>query len=142
MALVIDETRPVRIYGSITRDLSKMPDDPMHECAMDLAREHGDAAFLRMATPVEGAGFEMPSRAFLGWLNGSGLADEFLQDLQGLSETNKGEPLLTSWVSWSRFLAAADNTKDSVASAIRREVEAWHGLGLDEVYFDFYAQPA
>lgn len=137
----IDQDRPVGIYGSITRDLSKMPDDPMHEVAMKLAREQGNAAFLRMATPAEGAKIEVSARSFLGWLDGSGLAGEFLRDLQGMAETDKGEPLLTSWVSWSRFWAAVSSTKGTVSEAIRRQAEDWQSLGLDEVYFDFYEKP-
>lgn len=49
----IDPNRQMMIYGSVTRDLSKMTQDPHHALAMDMAQASLNPAFLRMADPIE-----------------------------------------------------------------------------------------
>ena len=142
MSYQIDKDRPVTIYGNIIRDLSKIPEEPLHAPAMKLAKETGNMAFLRLSDFVEGASFDVSAQAFNDWLDESGLADEFLRDLQCISQTTKGEPLLSSWVSWSRFLAAIKDSQGAVVESIRLQTQGWQSLGLDEVSFDFYAKPA
>lgn len=140
MGYEIDQDRTVMLYGSITRDLSAMSKHPMHEIATKLAGETGNSAFTRLADPVRNAAIEIPAKDFLEWLEASGLSTEFLRDLQCMAQTDKGEPLLTSWVSWRRFWGAVAGSETPIAVTIKLQVEQWQGHGLDEVYFDFYTK--
>ncbi len=55
----IDQSRPMKISGSVTRDLSHMPHDPLHGVATDLARKTGNPAFLRLTELEVGAELEL-----------------------------------------------------------------------------------
>lgn len=136
----IDPARPMFIYGSVTRDLSKMTQDPMHNLVMDLAQQTLNPGFLRLADPVNEASFDVLPAKFLEWLIGvSGWANEFFEHLQCLAETDAGEKLLTTWLSANRFWSMlSDGRGVAAVDAIAARADEWRSLGLDEVYFDFY----
>jgi len=119
MSKRIDQYRPLEIIGSVFRDPSRL-----------------------MAVPMAEARFEVSARSFLEWLEASGVAEEFLEDLQCLAQTAAGERLLTSWVSWDRFWALVSVAEGPFAESLKLQVQGWQGMGLDEVYFNFYAKPA
>lgn len=137
----IDPSRPMAIYGSVNRDLSKMTNDPMHDIVMDLAQQTLDPGFLRLADPVDEASFEVLPAPFLEWLIGeSRWASEFFEHLQCVAETDAGEKLLTTWLCADRFWSMlSDGRGVPAVDAISARVGEWRSLGLDEVYFDFYA---
>lgn len=134
----INSTRPVSIYGSVIKNLSTMPQHPLHDVSMALATEQNNAAFLRLAQPVEGLHIEVPAAALLGWLDGAGLTSEFLRDLQCISQTKSGEPLLTAWVPWPRFEESLARAGGHLTGDLRVKVKDWREHRLDEVYFDFF----
>jgi hypothetical protein len=137
----IDTTRPMMVHASVTRNLATMPSHPMHDISVRMAQQTQNPAFLRMADPVEGSDFSGPAAPFLEWLlNESNCAAEFFEDLQCISETDKGEPLLTTWLSASRFSAMLeDGLGVAVIDELSARTKEWHALEMDEVYFDFYA---
>ncbi|CAG9169941.1 hypothetical protein [Cupriavidus pinatubonensis] len=136
----IDPARPMSIYGSVTRDLSKMTQDPMHDIVMDLAQKTLNTGFLRLADPVDEASFDVPPAQFLEWLIGeSSWASEFFEHLQCVAETAAGEPLLTTWLGADRFWSMlSDGRGVPAVEAIAARVDEWRSLGLDEVYFGFH----
>ncbi|AVA38336.1 hypothetical protein [Cupriavidus metallidurans] len=136
----IDPARPMCIYGSVTRDLSKMTQDPMHDLVMDLAQQTLNPGFLRLADPVNEASFDVLPAEFLEWLIGvSRWPNEFFEHLQCVTQTSEGEPLLTTWLDADRFWSMlSDGRGVPVVEAISARVDEWRSLGLDEVYFDFY----
>lgn len=138
----IDLSRQMMIYGSVTRDLSKMTQDPHHELAMDMAQQSLNPAFLRLADPLEEAALHIETAPFLKWLiDASTWEVEFFAHMQCMSQTAAGEPLLTTWLSGDRFWSMLhDGYGLEVIGAIAAGVKDWRSLGLDEVYFDFYVR--
>lgn len=138
----IDPNRQMMIYGSVTRDLSKMTQDPHHAIAMDMAQQSLNPAFLRLADPVEEAMLQVQTEPFLEWLiDASTWEVEFFADMQCMSQTAAGEKLLTTWLSGARFWSMLhDGCGSEVIAAISAGVKDWRSLGLDEVYFDLYVR--
>jgi hypothetical protein len=76
---------------------------------------------------------------FLDWLAESGWVAKVERDLQCLSETNKGEPLLTSWMKLDEFAAlAADAAVASMMPSMEEAIARWRELGVTDVFFDGY----
>lgn len=139
-AAKIDRQRPMRISGSVIRNLANMPHDPLHEIAMDLAQERIDPAFLRLSDTMEEACFEFSCSEFLSWIDTHPKwAEAFYSNLQSLAETAAGEPLLTTWLSVEKFWAMLVEGKGTpIVDEIQMRTQGWAMLGLDEVLFDVY----
>lgn len=136
----IDRQRPMRIYGSVIRNLANMPHDPLHEIAMDLAQERLNAAYLRLSDTIEEACFEFSCSEFLSWIDTQPKwAEAFYSNLQSLVQTAAGEPLLTTWLSAEEFWTMLDEGKGTpIVDEIQMRTQSWVMLGLDEVLFDVY----
>ena len=138
----IDLNRRMSVSGSVTRDLTQMTHDPFHEMAMDLAQENLNPAFLRLASSIDEAKMNVDSLAFVAWLDERPVwHEEFFRNLQCMSQTASGEPLLTTWLSADRFwsLLQAGRGEPAVGE-IAQHASTWSGLALDEVYFDFHVR--
>jgi hypothetical protein len=138
----IDLDRPMTIYGSVTRDLSKMTQNPLHSLAMDLAQQTLNPAFLRLSDPIDEARIDVPAKEFLEWLTGESIwAVKFFADLQCVAETAAGEKLLSTWLNANQFWSMLmDGSGVEVIDAISLKVSEWRLLGLDEVFFDFHVR--
>ena len=136
----LDRRRPMHIYGSVTRDLSKMPGDPLHEIAMDLAQAQLTPAFLRLGDPIEEASIEVSAGQFLAWLDTQPKwANAFYADMQSLAQTAGGEPLQTTWLQSEQFWSMLNDGRGTpIIDEIQLRVRAWEALGLDEILFDAF----
>lgn len=63
----------------------------------------------------------------------------FEGDLQGMCETNDGEPLLTTWLAIDSFRRFAEGlTGLPFQSSLLAAVQGWEALGADTVFLDGY----
>ena len=136
----IDKLRPMRISGSVTRDLSTMTQEACHASAMDLAQQLLNPAFLRLSDLVEEATLNTLARGFVDWvIQRPWWTLEVFQHLQSMCQTAAGEPLLSTWMRAETFWALLDEGRADVAiAAIAEQTSGWRALDLDEVYFDFH----
>lgn len=136
----IDTQRRMYITGSVTRDLSRMTSNPLHEIVMDLAQEQMNPAFLRLSDPIDEAATDVPALPFVDWLSGQAAwSEEFFCNLQSVSQTASGESLLTTWLSAEQFWGLLQDGRGVPAiDDITQRTAQWRGLALDEVFFDFH----
>lgn len=94
-------------------------------------------------TPLaDGVVFSGPDAAvFWGWLSHSDHLEKFEQDLQSMSQTAQGEPLLTTWMEWDDFMdlvnaARADHALPDFSAILAK----WSAQGALRVYVDGFAR--
>ena len=136
----IDKKRAMTISGSVTRDLSMMSHHPLHGVVMELAQQQLQPAYLRLADPVDETAHRLPAGGFVNWVSARpSWTREVFRNLQSISQTSAGDPLLTTWLSADRFWALLRDEKGDPAIEEMAQLAApWGRLGLDEVYFDFH----
>lgn len=84
------------------------------------------------------------SSLLLNYLKNCAWREGFDENLQGMSETEDGEPLLTGWMSideFNNFIKNAGLDNPDVKIVIGKLHEAsidWKSMGIDDVYFDGY----
>lgn len=94
-------------------------------------------------TPLdEGVVFSGPEASvFWGWLSNSDYLDRFEQDLQSLSQTAQGAPLLTTWLEWGEFMALISAARvDHALPDFASTLAKWSAQGAHRVYIDGFAR--
>ena len=126
----IDRTRAVTFTPHTTTD--KLPDGIPSWLPSQLTQAVAGEV-LEISPPHNG------QCHFLDWLVETGWASKVERDLQCLCETDKGEPLLTSWMELDEFAAlAADATCASMMPSMEDAIARWRELEVTDVFFDGY----
>lgn len=139
----IDPSKPIQLYGSRTA-----PSDDWF--LVELAKQTGDTSLRNVcmcATDAIVLSTE-EGRALLEYVASSDWKNTFEKELQCISQTNAGEPLVSGWLTWSNFMGfiesctAQNSPIRHIAIKLNTQIETWHEKKLNEVTFDgYFRQP-
>lgn len=114
-------------------------DDPV---LTDLSEKMGDHNILNVSEPIEDAEFEIAPYnvpSVLEWFSSSVWGSVIEIYLQGMAQTEQGEPLLSSWIDDKYIDAFAIDAARSNVSAmvsLSKEIQVWRSMGINQLYFD------
>lgn len=134
---MVDPTKPVTLYATA----SKMTrEHVLRELAFHLVMPellHVDEQ-IEEAEPLVIA----EPRELLEWLRGSSWGRRLEADLQCMSVSPDGTPLLSSWLSVREFgRLVVESRGASFSLALNQAFASWGALGMDKVYVDGYQLP-
>jgi|SRR6185437_1941526 len=130
--LDIDLTKPL----TITPHVMKKLDDPD---MLALLEPINDPNLLKCDTPAGEAITLDPSAAstFMDWLLQSRWRPVLEADLQCMTETQAGEPLLTTWMHLDSLKVLVDDARHIEAlEPVRDALASWAGKGVGNVYIE------
>lgn len=133
----IDHDRDISITPAIRTKI----DDPL---IVNLARERKDPNLLKCDSPVVEHSIVLKgshARRFLEWLATTPWGTVLEKDLQSMTETAKGEPLLSTWLDLARFeqLANDAHAAGALPQSLQSNFADWRSLGIGNVYLDGFS---
>ncbi len=133
----IDHDRDIKITPHVRTAI----DDPV---IRQLAVENNDSNLLKCDTPLTDLSITLPSehaRPFLEWLASTSWGAVLEEDLQSMAETDKGEPLLSTWLELDRFeaLATAAHAARVLPADPAPSLSAWRAQQTRNVYIDGFS---
>lgn len=132
----IDQSKPLTFYGSKTIK----SDDPV---LVKLASSTGIDNLMCISSPATEAITLSPEDGarLLNYLTSCCWREDFDKDLQCISETELGEPLLTGWMSLEQFNQFVTATSEArfpicdISLKLSKLLSGWTALDIDEVTF-------
>jgi hypothetical protein len=129
----IDHTRTVSIYPTFEARV----DEPV---IIELAEQLKNPNLLRCDEPLEGRQITLmdaDARRFLEWLAATRWGAILETDLQCVTETAKGEPLLTTWLELTVFTEmASEANAANVLPVLKETLNDWRECHVKNVYID------
>lgn len=132
--LDIDLTKPLAITPCVMKKLTE-PD------MLRVLEPMGEPNLLKIDTPIGDIITLDPSAAsaFMDWLLQSRWRPVLEADLQCMTETAQGEPLLTTWLQLDSLKVLVDDAKHIAAlEPVRTALATWAEQGVGNVYIEGY----
>lgn len=134
----INSNKPIEFTGHRTT----ISDDPV---LVEMAEKTKTPNLRLVTTPITEV-FHVPaeeSKVLLDFLRSNPWRRAFDENLQCISETHKGELLLTGWLSFTEFQRFLSETQDPSCAIhkISQDMKAWLDAapaGLEEIFFDAF----
>jgi hypothetical protein len=132
----IDHARDVSICPTIETQVEE-------PCVIELAQKLQNPNLLRCDEPLTGNPIILTganARRFLEWLAETRWAAVLEEDLQCVAQTDKGEPLLTTWLELDVFSTlAAEAHAAHILPSLEETLSTWRTCHVKNVYIDGFS---